>query len=271
MTLILNAPRGPGILLGSQQTMPRELYGHVTWVAVYMGSMFSSQLEAARESGAHDIYVWGEPNRWTAINFEQSIQTCERLARANGLLGYIADVETDMTPAQAYAMGRAFKASVGRGFSVGFTSFAGYRRLTDIAEGCDGSVWTLCQIYNQGSNQASVFLSWLNRFVSLFGHSIPLIPTYVPTRGTGPELATPEGYDAFLAKVPASSAVGFYGHQRWMLARVATWRGVTIVDSFFWLLGIPTVAHLPLFYSITLATIIGLTLVLFFFLRKRLA
>ena len=262
-------PRGNGILLGRRQPMPRELFGHVSWGAAYMSDIMNDQIADLRNAGAHDIYVWAEPDRWTGTNYMIGIDRAERICRENGLPGYIVDVERDMTSEQAFAFGRALKASVERGFSVGLTSFAGYRLLRDIADGCGGSVWTLCQIYNQGSNRASDFLAWLNRFRTLFGHCIPLIPTYIPVRGHGPELSSESGYEEFLAKVPASDAVGFYGTTHWMLARVATYRGAPPLNSFFWLFGLPTVAHMPLATSIVFVALVAIGIWLAYSLRKR--
>lgn len=259
-------PRGPGILLGSRQPMPRELYGHVTWAAVYMGSMFDSHLAECREANVHDIFVWAEPNAWVISTYEASIARAEHLCTTNGLRGYIVDIETPMSEAQASAFGAALKASTRRGFSVGLTSFAGYRSLPDIAESCDGTVWTLCQIYNQGSNQARVFAEWLGHMRALFGHSIPLIPAYIPTRGHGPELASMAGYEAFLAKIPQSDAIGFYGTNHTMLARLASYRSASVLNTALWLIGLPTVWHMP----VTTAVVISMLIVVGFFIAAAL-
>jgi len=266
-------PRGPGMLLTGTQMVPDALVGHLTWGAAYLGgAQMSNQIESLRNAGAHDIFLWAEPMAWEAGNFAASVAQAERLCRAHGLPGYIADPETAMTPAQAASCGAMLKGSVLRGFSVGIVSFPGYARLHDFADGCDGTVWSLCEIHNRSSDDAHTFRSWYDTVRRLFGRAGICIATYTPPTPMGETLGTPEGYDAYLSKLPTSGCWGSFGvGPSFMYRRLATWRQASMLNLALWAIGLPTIAHMPLVYSLILCALVAIALLLAFAIRRRFA
>ena len=271
-TILSRMPRGPGILLNGRQHMPASRVGHITWGAAYLGSsIMAEQIEELRAAGAREIYVWAHPGAWVAATFETSVARAERACAQYGLAGYIADPEYTVTQSQAVYYGSLLKASADRGLSVGLTSFAVYPYLADFARGCDGAVWGMCQIYNRGSDLARDFDRWFARFRTLFTHAIILVATFVPATVTGRQLETAEGYEVYLSKLPSSAGWASFGAggPSFMQARLASWRPAGPITSAMFALGLPAVAHMPVFYSVILVALIALGLTLYFFFRRR--
>lgn len=270
----LRMPRGPGMLLLGSQMVPVSLHGRLSWGAAYLGGAhMSEQIASLRAAGAHDIYLWAHPSAWLVTNFESSVAQAERLCAAHSLTGYIADPESPGTSsAQAFRFGSLLKESVRKGLSVGCASYATFGVLEDFAEGCDGAVWGVCEIHNRGSDRESDFDAWFARFRELFGSAIPCIATYIPPTHFGEELREPDGYEAYLAKIPNAQAWCSFGvGPDFMYERLATWRQSGPFDNAMWLIGIPTIAHVPVWWTLVLLVLLGAAIFLTHQLRKRYA
>lgn len=207
-------------------TAAQPIPSGLDWAAVVMGANASARVAALRAAGVREIYIWDHPRSWRLDTWREGLSRMVGFAQRERLTGIIADAEGGWETAtgdDARAFGAALDAA-SREFDVGFTSYPGFRLLRSIASAAP-RVWGLVQIYNRGSRSAEVFASWFATFRSAFPSTIIIAATFVPATDIGQDLATREGYRAYLGRLPRSYGLATYGvGPSYMQAEVAAYR-----------------------------------------------
>jgi hypothetical protein len=214
---------GRGILLTETQSIPAGL----DWAAVIIGSRAPARIEQLRAAGVTRIYVWDHPRSWRPDAWEASLSRFAAFARQYRLTGIIVDTENGWTAAdrgEAARFGSAIRLLTGE-MEVGVTTFPGSPILESLASTAGPQLWALVQIYNRGANDAATFRTWFDRVRRVVPSTIPLLATWVPAYGHGSDLATEEGYSAYLGKVPTSYGFATYGAgPSYMMRQIANYR-----------------------------------------------
>lgn len=188
-----------------------ELEPRPAWRFVAVNAWRSDAAELAREAQARGAAAWlyGTPEHFRPDTFRAGLERLERLAgEIPGIAGVIADPEGEW-PELSSSRRNELAAELGAGLAtlarstrVGVTSYPSWPGLEALAREAGRGVWGSPQIYGRTANDAETFARWLDAWRAHFGaRVIPSIAAWASSEG----LATPEGFRAYLARLPRAA------------------------------------------------------------------
>ena len=210
-------PKGRGVYARGQSV---EWLAQWDFIAINLDRGDAEYKARALVAKRKDVWFYKTPGAWTPErDLAAEISQHEEAVKATAATGYIVDAENgwpNADAARADDLAALMKASIDRGFRVGFTSYPEFRWRAHLAK---SGAWCSPQLYRPSDAR------WYGEWKSLFG-TLMIVPSVSLWPEPQAYTFTPENYPAYLAAVPHSvGAIGWTtgeGNQ-WMVDDYKAW------------------------------------------------
>lgn len=210
-------PKGHGVYARGQSA---DWLAQWNFVAINLDR--GDAISTARALVGRRISVWfyKTPGAWVpSHDLDAEITQHEQAVQETGATGYIVDAENGWpgsTSDRADELAAAIRASIDRGFRVGFTSYPEFRWRANLAK---SGAWGSPQLYRPSD------VAWFGEWKSLFG-TLMIVPSVSLWPSPQNYAFTPDNFPPYLASIPgAVGAIGWTTGEdnQWMVDDYRAW------------------------------------------------